>query len=136
MTFSEFKVKYASIFGFVFGITEKENIGGDVVEMANFYYIPTMMIDEAEFNIIFQNGNFRDTTKSRPIVKRGICVNSITMDSLENYDGENFGYKAESFLFGSPNYTNDLIDGYLQGYPVQVKTSFNWNNGTSNSNAI
>lgn len=136
MTFSEFKVKYASVFGFVFGITETETINGAEVEMANFYYLPMLMIDDAEFEIIFKNGNFRDGSKSRPLIKRGICINSISMDTLEGYDGENFGYKAESFLFGSPNYTDSLIDGYIQGYPVQLKTSFSWGNGTSNSNNI
>lgn len=136
MTFSEFKVKYLSVFGFVFGITEKENIGGVEVEMANFYYLPIMMIDKDEFEILFKNGNFRDLTISRPLVKRGICIKSTTMNSLEGYEGENFGYKAESFLFGAPNYTDSLIDGYIQGYPVQVKTSFSWGNGTSNSNNI
>lgn len=128
MTFKEFKEKYAEIFAFVFGVTrEKEAV---------FYYLPTILIDEEEFNLLFTNNTFRDSVNSKHVLKKATIINSVSMEELGKLEGENYGYKAETFLFGSPNYTNSLIDGYLQGYPVQVKTSFDFGNGTSNSNNI
>lgn len=128
MTFKEFKEKYAEIFAFVFGVTRDNE--------AVFYYLPTILIDEEEFNLLFTNNTFRDSVNSKHVLKKATIINTISMEELGKLKGENYGYKAETFLFGSPNYTNSLIDGYLQGYPVQVKTSFDFGNGTSNSNNI
>lgn len=128
MTFKEFKEKYAEIFAFVFGVTRDKE--------AVFYYLPTILIDEEEFNLLFTNNSFRDSVNSKHVLKKATIINSVSMEELGKLEGENYGYKAETFLFGSPNYTNSLIDGYLQGYPVQVKTSFDFGNGTSNSNNI
>ena len=128
MTFKEFKEKYAEIFAFVFGVTRNKE--------AVFYYLPTILIDEEEFNLLFTNNTFRDSVNSKHVLKKATIINSVSMEELGKLEGENYGYKAETFLFGSPNYTNSLIDGYLQGYPVQVKTSFDFGNGTSNSNNI
>ena len=128
MTFKEFKEKYAEIFAFVFGVTRDKE--------AVFYYLPTILIDEEEFNLLFTNNTFRDSVNSRHVLKKATIINAVSMEELGKLEGENYGYKAETFLFGSPNYTNSLIDGYLQGYPVQVKTSFDFGNGTSNSNNI
>lgn len=128
MTFKEFKEKYAEIFAFVFGVTRDKE--------AVFYYLPTILIDEEEFNLLFTNNTFRDSVNSKHVLKKATIINSVSMEELGKLEGENYGYKAETFLFGSPNYTNSLIDGYLQGYPVQVKTSFDFGNGTSNSNNI
>ena len=128
MTFKEFKEKYAEIFAFVFGVTRDNE--------AVFYYLPTILIDEEEFNLLFTNNTFRDSVNSKHVLKKATIINTVSMEELGKLEGENYGYKAETFLFGSPNYTNSLIDGYLQGYPVQVKTSFDFGNGTSNSNNI
>lgn len=128
MTFKEFKEKYAEVFAFVFGVTRDKE--------AVFYYLPTILIDEEEFNLLFTNNTFRDSVNSKHVLKKATIINSVSMEELGKLEGENYGYKAETFLFGSPNYTNSLIDGYLQGYPVQVKTSFDFGNGTSNSNNI
>ena len=128
MTFNEFKEKYAEIFAFVFGVTRDNE--------AVFYYLPTILIDEEEFNLLFTNNTFRDSVNSKHVLKKATLINAVSMEELGKLEGENYGYKAETFLFGSPNYTNSLIDGYLQGYPVQVKTSFDFGNGTSNSNNI
>lgn len=128
MTFKEFKEKYAEIFAFVFGVTRDNE--------AVFYYLPTILIDEEEFNLLFTNNAFRDSVNSKHVLKKATIINTVSMEELGKLEGENYGYKAETFLFGSPNYTNSLIDGYLQGYPVQVKTSFDFGNGTSNSNNI
>lgn len=128
MTFKEFKEKYAEIFAFVFGVTRDKE--------AVFYYLPTILIDEEEFNLLFTNNAFRDSVNSKHVLKKATIINTVSMEELGKLEGENYGYKAETFLFGSPNYTNSLIDGYLQGYPVQVKTSFDFGNGTSNSNNI
>ena len=128
MTFKEFKEKYAEIFAFVFGVTRDKE--------AVFYYLPTILIDEEEFNLLFTNNTFRDSVNSKHVLKKATIINTVSMEELGKLEGENYGYKAETFLFGSPNYTNSLIDGYLQGYPVQVKTSFDFGNGTSNSNNI
>ena len=128
MTFKEFKEKYAEIFAFVFGVTRDKE--------AVFYYLPTILIDKEEFNLLFTNNTFRDSVNSKHVLKKATIINSVSMEELGKLEGENYGYKAETFLFGSPNYTNSLIDGYLQGYPVQVKTSFDFGNGTSNSNNI
>lgn len=128
MTFKEFKEKYAEIFAFVFGVTRDKE--------AVFYYLPTILIDEEEFNLLFTNNTFRDSVNSKHVLKKATIINAVSMEELGKLKGENYGYKAETFLFGSPNYTNSLIDGYLQGYPVQVKTSFDFGNGTSNSNNI
>ena len=128
MTFKEFKEKYAEIFAFVFGVTRDNE--------AVFYYLPTILIDEEEFNLLFTNNAFRDSVNSKHVLKKATIINAVSMEELGKLEGENYGYKAETFLFGSPNYTNSLIDGYLQGYPVQVKTSFDFGNGTSNSNNI
>ena len=128
MTFKEFKEKYAEIFAFVFGVTRDKE--------AVFYYLPTILIDEEEFNLLFTNNTFRDSVNSKHVLKKATIINSVSMEELGKLEGENYGYKAETFLFGSPNYTNSLVDGYLQGYPVQVKTSFDFGNGTSNSNNI
>ena len=128
MTFKEFREKYAEIFAFVFGVTRDKE--------AVFYYLPTILIDEEEFNLLFTNNTFRDSVNSKHVLKKATIINSVSMEELGKLEGENYGYKAETFLFGSPNYTNSLIDGYLQGYPVQVKTSFDFGNGTSNSNNI
>ena len=128
MTFKEFKEKYAEIFAFVFGVTRDKE--------AVFYYLPTILIDEEEFNLLFANNTFRDSVNSKHVLKKATIINAVSMEELGKLEGENYGYKAETFFFGSPNYTNSLIDGYLQGYPVQVKTSFDFGNGTSNSNNI
>lgn len=128
MTFKEFKEKYAEVFAFVFGVTRDNE--------AVFYYLPTILIDEEEFNLLFTNNAFRDSVNSKHVLKKATIINTVSMEELGKLKGENYGYKAETFLFGSPNYTNSLIDGYLQGYPVQVKTSFDFGNGTSNSNNI
>ena len=128
MTFKEFKEQYAEIFAFVFGVTRDNE--------AVFYYLPTILIDEEEFNLLFTNNTFRDSVNSKHVLKKATIINAVSMEELGKLEGENYGYKAETFLFGSPNYTNSLIDGYLQGYPVQVKTSFDFGNGTSNSNNI
>ena len=130
MTVIDFQKKYgdANVDTLVIGFTEKA--------MAKFVLIPMNEIDESIFNILtnYKGERFRYTTKNKLYLKSLPTYKEISMEELGNYEGENFGYKAEKFLFGEINYTDSLIDGELFGFKCQLKTSFNFGNGTSNSN--
>lgn len=102
------------------------------------YRVPLKGLTEELFNVLFsENSNgerdFRIITKGSKgsfkarnvqAVERLTACEVISYKELKNYFGCNFGYKAESYLFGKCNYNHeDLIDGYYNGEAVQVKAS-------------
>ena len=130
MTLKEFKEKYGkeNVDTLVLGYTDKT--------VAKFVLIAMNDIDDIIYDMI-TNGKgerFRHTRKNNLYLRSLPVYKEIDMKELENYEGENFGLKAEKFLFGEIEKTGSLVDGVLYGFKCQLKTSFNFGNGTSNSN--
>lgn len=115
------------------------------------YRIPLKGLSEEDFNVLFSENSkkkrdFRVITKgskgsykSRNIqlLESLRAEEVIKYNELESFFGQNFGYKAESFLLGKCNYNHaDLVDGYYKGEAVQVKASIihDITNGYSASN--
>ena len=130
MTLKEFKEKYGreNVDTLVLGYTDKT--------VAKFVLIAMNDIDDIIYDMI-TNGKgerFRHTRKNNLYLRSLPVYKEIDMKELESYEGENFGLKAEKFLFGEIEKTGSLVDGILYGFKCQLKTSFNFGNGTSNSN--
>ena len=130
MTLKEFKEKYGreNVDTLVLGYTDKT--------IAKFVLIAMNDIDDIIYDMI-TNGKgerFRHTRKNNLYLRSLPVYKEIDMKELERYEGENFGLKAEKFLFGEIEKTGSLVDGILYGFKCQLKTSFNFGNGTSNSN--
>ena len=130
MTLKEFKEKYGreNVDTLVLGYTDKT--------IAKFVLIAMNDIDDIIYDMI-TNGKgerFRHTRKNNLYLRSLPVYKEIDMKKLESYEGENFGLKAEKFLFGEIEKTGSLVDGILYGFKCQLKTSFNFGNGTSNSN--
>ncbi len=124
MTVTEFKKAYAECDGILLGWND-----GDVVI---FSYFPVADMTASTWKALGE-GSFRKLrTNERILRARGLDVTS--MAKIDACEGENRGYKAESYLFGAPNYTDSKVDGVWNGKKVQLKTSFTSGNGTSRSN--
>lgn len=112
-----------------------------------FYKLPIRSMTADIFYTLFSKNNhddydFRIITKGYDKKHRNVQIieeltafDMVKYSDLEKYDGSNFGYKCESYLFGKCNYNHDdLVDGYLNGKGVQVKSSINHGNGYASSN--
>lgn len=126
MTFSEFKNTYSK------ANVEALILGYNFDNIVEFRMVFLNMMSEDEFFAITRGTDtFKAVKRNIPTLNNFMLVETITLEELEKYEGENLGYKAESFLFGKPNYSNSLIDGKYHGFNVQVKTSIN--SATSNN---
>ena len=96
MTLKEFKEKYGkeNVDTLVLGYTDKT--------VAKFVLIAMNDIDDIIYDMI-TNGKgerFRHTRKNNVYLRSLPVYKEIDMKELESYEGENFGLKAEKFLFG------------------------------------
>lgn len=83
-----------------------------------------------DFRVISKGGNRK--RKNTHIINKLQAFTVVSYKDLSQYEGSNFGYKCESFLFGACNYNhNDLIDGYYNGVASQLKSSIKHSIGGS-----
>lgn len=85
---------------------------------------------EYDFRIITKGGSKK--RKNTHIINKLQAFEVVSYAELSQYEGSNFGYKCESFLFGACNYNHaDLIDGYYNGVASQLKSSIKHSIGGS-----
>lgn len=126
MTAVEFKNKYNEVDLIVMGWSDGETAYFSAIAVCDF--------TDGLLKMLTSDGSFRKTRKNERILRNHI-IKEATMAEIDACEGKNRGYKAESFLFGAPNYTDSKVDGELGTFKVQLKTSFDCEDGsTSRSN--
>jgi hypothetical protein len=128
MTYEEFQVKYDEIQLIILAYTADDGY-------ISFRSICVQDMTEDDWYALTQGGdNFRAVKRNKKWLESLNEIAHVPFEEIDRINEENFGYKAEVWLFGKANHTTDLIDGYYYGMSCQLKTSRNIpGNGTSNS---